>query len=511
MRMRVSESMSTSSTAFVLRARRQGGLGACAACLALAVAAAGCRAFAPTIAQRRADTVAQEVSLSELSELARQASEPPPRNPLPPREATAIKASTLRPRAPTPLPRIAGDEPIALEMPGIALEDALRMLAAAAGVNFYLDTVPDVTVDAVFPAITIDAALGLLLQRHGLTLSEEPAGVFSIRPDDPALVETTLWELQSVHAPDILENLKAIVSSTTTLVVDANQDFVMARGPRNELALISEYLLRSDRLKRQVLIEARILELTMDENFELGISNVIEDANSDPHTVSFLQQLATSSSQFSLIYDNATVPITTTLTALSRYSGLNLVSSPRLLVLHGKEAKIDVVTEIPYIQATSSTNVGGGSAGTATTEQVSFKEAGIKLTVTPLVQEGGVVQMKIHQELSEVVGTFNTVPVIEKRTIDTDFNVADGQTVVLGGLLENRSSEIDRGIPFLKDLPLLGRLFRSDEDSSKRRELLLLLTPRVLTPEQASSLAGAYAQSYSGKLASSGAPRGERF
>jgi general secretion pathway protein D len=260
-----------------------------------------------------------------------------------------------------------------------------------------------------------------------------------------------------------------------------------------------------------VLIEARILELTLDEDFEVGLQHTIEDGDAGAGTIDFLQKLATSNSQFSLVYDNDTVPITSALTLLSKYTGLNVVSSPRLLVLHGKEAKIDVVTEVPYILATTSTTVGGSTGSSATTEQVAFKEAGIKLTVTPLVQEGGVVQMKIHQELSEIVATFNTIPVIEKRVLDTDFSVANGQTVVLGGLLENRSSETDKGVPLLMDIPFVGRLFRSDEDSNRRRELLLFLTPRVLSPEEASSLADRYADSYASKLEWTGTPRGERF
>ncbi|TAJ18474.1 MAG: type II secretion system protein GspD [Planctomycetota bacterium] len=477
----------------------------------LLVPLAACRAFEPTIPERMAARGAGRVQTSEVSELAQNQAPGAPRAALPPRDDPAPRVETIAAAAHAPLPRIAGDDKLALEMPGVALEEALRMIAAAAGVNFYFDRIPAATVDAVFPSITLDDALGLLLARNGLTLVEEPVGVYWIKPDDPSEVETALWQLQSANATDVAENLKAVAGTATTLVVDANQNFVMARGPKRELALITQYLARSDRLRRQVLIEARILELTLGEDFELGIQHTIEGGDAGAGTIDFLQKLATSNSQFSLVYDNDTVPITSTLTALSSYTGLNLVSSPRLLVLHGKEAKIDVVTEVPYIQATTSTTVGGSTGSSATTEQVAFKEAGIKLTVTPLVQEGGVVQMKIHQELSEVVDTFNTIPVIEKRTLDTDFSVAHGQTVVLGGLLENRSSEVDKGVPFLMDIPLVGRLFRSDEDSSRRRELLLFLTPRVLSPEEASSLADRYADSYAGKLATTGAPRGERF
>lgn len=479
--------------------------------LPLCASVCACRAFEPTIAERMGPRGGGRVSTSEVSDLARNLGPAAPRAALPPREDPPPQVETIAAVAHAPLPRIAGDEKVALEMPGVALDEALRMIASAAGVNFYFDAIPARTVDAVFPAITLDDALGLLLARNGLTLVEEPAGVYWIKLDDPAEVETALWQLQSATATDVAENLKTVAGVGTTLVVDANQNFVMARGPKRELALITQYLLRSDRLRRQVLIEARILELTLGEDFEVGLQHTLEDGDAGAGTIDFLQKLATSNSQFSLIYDNDTVPITSTLTLLSRYVGLNLVSSPRLLVLHGKEAKIDVVTEVPYVQSTATTTVGGSTGSTATSKQVAFKEAGIRLTVTPLVQEGGVVQMKIHQELSEVVDTFNTIPVIEKRTLDTDFSVAHGQTVVLGGLLENRTSEIDAGVPLLKDIPVLGRLFRSDEDASRRRELLLFLTPRVLSPEEASSLADRYADSYAGKLETTGVPRGERL
>jgi type II secretory pathway component GspD/PulD (secretin) len=482
-----------------------------AASASVAASLVSCRAFEPTIAERIGPRGSGNVRTSEVSELAQNLTPAAPRAALPERADPVGRSETLAASAHAPLPRIAGDATVALEMPGVALEEALRMIASAAGVNFYFDHIPAATVDAVFPAITLDDALGLLLTRNGLTLVEEPVGVYWIKPDDPSEVETALWQLQSANAPDVAENLKTVAGSSTTLVVDAHQNFVMARGPKRDLALITQYLLRSDRLRRQVLIEARILELTLDEDFEVGLQHTIEDGDAGAGTIDFLQKLATSNSQFSLVYDNDTVPITSALTLLSKYTGLNVVSSPRLLVLHGKEAKIDVVTEVPYILATTSTTVGGSTGSSATTEQVAFKEAGIKLTVTPLVQEGGVVQMKIHQELSEIVATFNTIPVIEKRVLDTDFSVANGQTVVLGGLLENRSSETDKGVPLLMDIPFVGRLFRSDEDSNRRRELLLFLTPRVLSPEEASSLADRYADSYASKLEWTGTPRGERF
>ncbi len=175
-----------------------------------------------------------------------------------------------------------------------------------------------------------------------------------------------------------------------------------------------------------------------------------------------------------------------------------------MLALTGTEASIDVIREVPYVNVTSTQTANGTGQGTSVLQQVEFKEAGMKLKVTPTIQDDGSVRIVIDQELSEVIDTFNQIPVIDRRSLKSNFLVQDRSTVVLGGLMQDKRSQVDRGTPGLMDIPILGRLFRSDNDTADKRELLVFLTPRIVQPEEAALLNGILKREYSERISETG-------
>ena len=297
-----------------------------------------------------------------------------------------------------------------------------------------------------------------------------------------------------------------LVGQEARLVVNEEQNFVLVDGSARDVEVVAQYLQGVDRLKRQVLLEIEIVELLLDEDFQLGLSHTLAgvDIDGGPNAVTLLQSLGTGSGEFSLTLDNPNVPLQSTLTALSRYVGVNVVSSPRVLAVTKSAAKVEVLTEIPYIRATVDTVVGDGNAGSATTQEVEFKEAGVTMDVTPTVQEGGVVEVRVEQELSNVIDFFETIPVLDTRKVSTVMLVQDQHTVVIGGLQQNSILEDDSGVPLLMDIPLIGRLFRSDSDTSQKRQLLVFVTPRILDSGQAAALANQIGTEYSESLRTSG-------
>lgn len=411
-------------------------------------------------------------------------------------------------------PRIGDDRVVSFEMRGMPLAEAIHMIAESAQVNIYLDAELDRLVDASFPAVTLDSALHVLLQRNGLLLVEEPEGVYWVERADGSQRDSAWFRLQSIDAASILDDLDQLVADESVLVVNEEQNFVLVDGTAHDVELVASYLQGVDRLKAQVLLEMEIVELILDEDFELAIAHAIEDGAlggpGDPgNTASFLQSFTTLSDEFSVSFTNPTTPLTSTLRALESYGAVNLVSSPRVLTVTQQPATVAVTTEVPFINATTSTEVGGGQAGSATVQQVEFKQVGVDMQVTPTVQEGGVVQIQIAQELSEVVDFFQGIPVVDTRNLDTMMMVGDGQTAVIGGLLQNRVTEADAGVPILMDVPWIGRLFRQDSESSQKRVLLLFLTPRRLDPDQASRLARELRAEYSETVRLSGAHAAE--
>jgi general secretion pathway protein D len=466
--------------------------GVCGAVLAACRLAPDARHVAglvPPRPDRAAPVVDWREPRIELPRAAAAPSEPPP------------SAAALPPR-----PRLGDETPRQLDLRGAPLSEALHLIGALAGVNLYLDAGLDRPVDASFPAVRLDDALTVLLERNGLDLSEDPPGIFWVTRADAGRLETRRFQLSSIAGADLLENLKALVPGAT-LVVDPNANFLVVRAPRAELELVAEYLGAADRVKRQVLIEVEVLEVGLSDEFQLGLEHALSDPDFLGEAGLVLEQgLSVDSSDFSATIDLDDFDLATTITALERFGTVNVISSPRVLAITNTQAAIDVIREIPYVETTTeiSSGSGAGTVGTTSQQSVAFKEAGIKLVVAPVIQEGGLVQLAVKQEFSEVVDTFLGIPVLDTRRVDNQFVVRGDQAVLLGGLLQNKTREEDRGVPVLMHIPLLGRLFRSDADTHERRELLVMITARVLDPEEAAELSRRYEHGFQQRLQGSG-------
>ena len=162
-------------------------------------------------------------------------------------------------------------------------------------------------------------------------------------------------------------------------------------------------------------------------------------------------------------------------------------SRPRLLVKSGETASIDVGNEIPVITQTSAdeTQVGGS---TNVLQEVSYRKTGVQLEIKPLVQANGLVDLQISQQLSEARPTDATSltgsPTILNRQISTSLTLKDGGSLLMGGLISGNQSSGETGVPFLGQVPVLGRLFRSDALQEDRTELLVMVTPYVVADHE---------------------------
>ncbi|MCP3917326.1 MAG: hypothetical protein GY711_17405 [bacterium] len=390
-------------------------------------------------------------------------------------------------------PLIGDDSVRTFEFRDMPLAEAIHLIAADAGINIYLNAGMDERIDASFPGVTTHDALRAILGRNGLALAEEPEGIFWVQRADGTQPGMSRFSLRSINAADVEEQVRALVGDRATVVFDTNQNVVLVHGSQNDVELVAAYLDVADQLKPQVLVEVNIFEARIDERFELGFEH-LGDTDVDGDALTLMQNLRGPSSAFELTLEGS--HLTSTLAALRRYVGIELISSPRVMSITNTESSIEVVEEIPYVNVTSTTETDAG--GVSVLEEVQFKEAGIKLKVTPTVQEAGILQIDIDQEFSEVVDVFNNIPVLDSRHLVSHFLVSDRQTIVLGGLMHDASRDVNEGVPGLMHVPLLGRLFSRDEDTNEKRELLIFLTPRILDPHEAARMAKKYQSSYRG-------------
>ena len=391
-------------------------------------------------------------------------------------------------------PKIGSDELVELNLRGTTLKEALNMIAEQANVNFILEDGLEIPVHASFPKVTVDDALFALLTKNDLRLEKDEAGIFSVvstRGDERVTQAITL---QSVSGADVKAQVEELAGEGSRIVVDEGRNVVLVDGTQETLDTVLAYLGAVDRIKPQVLLEVTIFEAILDNSFELGVRHSYSE-NWNDAAYQVATTLGGSPGAFSFTLENSDGNPSLNMSALRRYVGLELVSAPRVISVTNTEASVEVVEEVPYVETTSTTETGDG-LGSNVVEQVAYKEAGIKLKATPSIQEQGVLQVAISLELSEIVDTFNLIPILDTRKLQNTFLVQDGDTIVLGGLMQDRRRDTESGVPGLMHVPILGRFFRNDNDSSDRRELLVFVTPRVLTPHQASQLSDFYRAQY---------------
>jgi len=173
------------------------------------------------------------------------------------------------------------------------------------------------------------------------------------------------------------------------------------------------------------------------------------------------------------------------ITALASESKLNVLSSPSLMVLDNQTATIRVVTQEPVSTGRVPAFSGTDGGNRDVVEAFEFKDAGVILEITPRVNASGRITLELSQEVTDIdrsrVGTSaGNNPSFLERKVESSVTVQSGETLVIGGLISENKSDRESGVPFLKDMPVLGGIFRSTSDTFRRTELLVLLTPKAV-------------------------------
>jgi type II secretory pathway component GspD/PulD (secretin) len=407
---------------------------------------------------------------------------PPPERP-PIREPAARAAQQEPPAAPArrqEIPLVFRDEgTYSLELRGAELAQAFHMIGAMGGVNLLLLGDFKEPVAGAFPGVRLQSAFATFCDVHDCRVQERN-DIWMVSRADPAREETRLFELENVTAQSVEGQLKTLLGTSSTVVVNPGSNVISATASADRLGQAERFLAAVDRLDRQVLIECTIVEVDEDDLIQIGVEIDAGDISIDDTTLTFLSSFLSQTPNIIATGSADHSDVDAALEALASDVDLKVVSRPKLLCLNNKDAKLDVISEVPYVQATTTTTGNNTGTGTVTVQEVQFKEIGLKLTVTPAIQEDGHIGLHVVQAVSEQTGTFLTVPVVDSRTIDDWFLVREGDTLRIGGILRERTRHEVRGIPWLMDVPLLGHLFRFESDEVQTLDLEILITPRIV-------------------------------
>jgi general secretion pathway protein D len=268
---------------------------------------------------------------------------------------------------------------------------------------------------------------------------------------------------------------------------------------------IEETIKKLDRMPRQVLIEVLAAEVVLTDDTKLGIEWAIRNGR---FTFSNTQNSLSGSNLSNApslpaqglipgggslggglvplgfnMFTFAASEFIAALNALATENRVNVLSSPSIMTSENKKAIINVSTSVPIVTSQQVPVSAGGDTGNSITQSVEYKDAGIILTVTPRIGEGGTVSLDVKQEVNDV-GENEPPPInsprFRKREAETSVVLLNNQTLVLGGLIQNKRTRIRTGIPFLNRIPVLGYLFGATEEKIEKTELLMLITPRVV-------------------------------
>lgn len=271
-----------------------------------------------------------------------------------------------------------------------------------------------------------------------------------------------------------------------SVLVSSNlsQNAVIVRGDSRQLAEAKALLEALDQPPPQVLIEAAIVEISLDNELQYGINwKGIEKRFTGTFTDASNGQVTSNFPGFALTYVNT--DIEAALNLLSSITKVEVVSRPSVLALNNETAKLQVGDQVPIVTQTA---ISVTDPDAPIVNQTTYRDTGVILSVTPRVRAGGAVELEVEQEVSQVARTTSSgidSPTIQQRRIESKLLVPSGRSVALGGLISTSRTGGVSGIPLLMDIPLLGQLFRSDTRIVERTELVVFVTPRVLTDGQA--------------------------
>jgi len=392
--------------------------------------------------------------------------------------------------------------PISLDFKDADIRTVMQVFADFTKMNLVLSDSVQGNVTVFLKDVPWDQALDIVMRSKGLVSSQSGNVLLVSTPSDvgndqfqtanrraqdemePLL--SKVFQISYQKTADLVTLIKSedskLLSARGTLISDERTSQIFVQDTPTRLERISMIVNGLDKPVKQVMIEARVVLADTSVSKDLGVRIQSASSGADAFTEvgdqfgrkGFVDTspLSSTTLAYTLFNASSTRLINLQLRALETDNKIRTVSNPRVITSNKEPALIEQGTEIPYQIATSS--------GATATE---FKEANLKLAVTPQIAPDGTVLLDVDIAKDSIgISTVNG-PAIDTRRVKTKVLVADGGTVVLGGIFEEDDNVLNEKVPFLGDIPGLGALFKGKTDTKRRAELLIFLTPVVLADQ----------------------------
>ncbi|MDO8178819.1 MAG: secretin N-terminal domain-containing protein [Undibacterium sp.] len=334
--------------------------------------------------------------------------------------------------------------------------------------------------------------------------SESQAGgaffTYPVKYADAQALAKTLSELigGGTTAPVAAAGAAASTGRTGSKIVvnNATNSLIIQGGGQDQYRQWMALLAELDKPTKSALIDVMVAEVTAGTSSKLGVDWTFKNGSALPNGVLPVTKAGAAGLAFS--YLNSAASMRADVSALAGKNDAQILSSPKLMARNGETATIQVAQEVPILTSITTTPGSILTTGT-TTNTVQYRTAGMILKVRPVINSGNRIDLDISQEVSdvkEIVAGGIASPTIGIRKVDTKLTLRDGSTVMLAGLISNNNSSSDSGVPFLKDIPLVGNLFKSQSVGRGKTELIILITPYIINDDfEAESITNAFQSS----------------
>ncbi len=380
---------------------------------------------------------------------------------------------------------------VSLDYKEANLSSVLRALSYSYDLNLVATRDVTGTVTVNLRDVTVDEALQAILSVNGYAFTRK-GNLIYITPGpgtEGIDLATESIRLSYLTAAEAQRLLGRVISGKGDIQInEATNSLVITDFPAS-IQKVKEVLVSIDVAPAQVLIESKIVDIQDKayENFGTTYTLTYDPKGSTPglfdrvtsydESMSSTTTLAGPSSalsggQFTLTTTMKDFEATATLDALIQANQARLLASPSIATLNGKEARIIIGEKFPYKEKTQTT--------TGTTETTRFIDVGTTLKVTPMVSPDGWITMNVHPEVSSVSAALDAGPRITTREADATVRVANGQTIIIGGLINRKDDKIKGGIPFLRAIPVIGFLFSKRSSDFEETELTVFITPYII-------------------------------
>ncbi|MBT5955021.1 hypothetical protein HOG98_09925 [bacterium] len=360
-------------------------------------------------------------------------------------------------------------KPIQLKFKDTEIKEILSFFSQAFGLNIVTNPKVIGKVSFDFDKISVQEAFNSVVISQGLDWHLDGNVIF-VYPQQPI----EIFNLDYAKAEDVLDSLSSIVNEQGHINFNEVANSLVVQAPYEELVKIRSLVKQMDVRPRQILVEVKIMEIQADGTKDIGVDlgvDSVADSNF-AQTAGFAGDVRSASPK-GLFVEAIAGDFSGVLESLTTRQDTEVLATPRILALNHKESSIITGQRLGYKTDVFS------SEGTLLSEAVEFLEVGTKLTFTPHISSNGEVIMDIKPEVSEG-DIIDGIPQEDTTETTATVLVKDGQTIMISGLIRERTRQSVSGVPILMDLPFVGGVFRNTSDLTQKRETVVFITPHII-------------------------------